>query len=402
MFDIYLSFENGIKTLHLSGKIDEKSAPRIREIVGRQINDAERVIALNFALVRDLSHAALKELLELQRDLLERRGELILYKLPDEIRQQFAEHGFDKIFRIVDRSSDIISIYRDSSKATPIIESFDGLEFSYINKQSSPGKLRPVGSLEMLRASSFGEDDVTKINPSDIGFGLGVACVGENFKQYWQNFGEALVINRKLYYSPAAKIPDIEQRDGSDGHYNFLYGLAFSGMFSKILSFRHKDREHIRLGNLIAALTEFTGEDLFGIVMLAKSAGLSTMHLKRAPLARNRIPRVDDIFAEDEIDRWMEFSTAPTDNSAAIIACGVAARPGADLSEEVRAVFSRDRSHHLHALVMDSLLMSIKLHKFNEEINKSLDESTPKKVQHLMPGSRVRSGMIGIVPLLPS
>jgi anti-anti-sigma factor len=402
MFDLYLTIENGIKTLNISGRIDGNSAPAIEDEINKQLDESEKVMALNFELVKYMSSAGLRTLLVLQKKLLNAGGELVLYKVAPNIYKILSSSGFDKIFRIVDQPNEISSVFQGDQGTQPAIREINGINFSYKKRQASPGRIFPIGSLSKLRRSEFTESDVVRIKASEIGYGLGLAAAGSDFTDYSDYFGEAAVINRDLFYYPAVERPKTDymlySESDEDLEYNFLYGFGFNGMFEYVLNFENQRERSVSIEHLLESLLEFTGHDLFGIVILAESDGLMGMHLKKSPVLGNRPDNIDDIFSEKNISSWMDFPIEPTDRGSAVIACGVAAPEDAEMGE-LSEIFSRKNNYHIHGLIFDKALLNTDIDKFNKEINRTMTQTNIRKVQHLTGKSRFRKGIIGIINL---
>jgi len=307
MFEYNITEEKGIKWISLSGRIDSVSAQELETSFKELTVSGERQIAVNFEEVTYISSAGLRVFLIFQKQLKKVDGEILLYKMPEPVFNLFKISGLDKLFRIINKKEEIL--FTDDTKEKPShkpAKEIKGIRVKVKEYDTGSGLLFSAGSSDNLMESTYTEKHVVSLRPEDINFGTGLAALGENYEDYKNYFGEAIVINNNLFVYPAIKRSSVDfmtySHEGTDVKYHFLHGFGFKGSFRHILSFE-STQGFIPLPELIDTFFEISRSNLTGIVFLAESKGLWGMHLKKIPIMENKPSNGEDIFSFHKIGR---------------------------------------------------------------------------------------------------
>jgi anti-sigma B factor antagonist len=101
------SEENDILTVRLEGSLDAKTAPEAREQLQQFLATNSKLI-LDFRNVDYLSSAGLRLLLLLHRELVARKGKLVLLGVSEDIRTVMSHTGFLSFFTLVESTVEAV------------------------------------------------------------------------------------------------------------------------------------------------------------------------------------------------------------------------------------------------------------------------------------------------------
>ena len=350
-----ISEERGIKWLNVSGRIDGMTSGEIRRQLQALIDEGQRVFTVDLEAVNYISSAGLRVFLGAHKQLNRVGGEIYLFGLPENVRDVFEMSGFLNLFRIFS-SREEIGRALTKADSGPEVETREitGGMIECIRKEGPPGALRVIGSQKNLLSSAYGETDVETLTAGEIQFGFGMATMGHEYEEYKNLFGEALVMNRNLFFYPAVRHPVVDFMlcgQGGQGvvdpEYRFLNGVGFSGSFHHILSFESTDG-FIELSDLIKSLSELSSQNILGVVLLAESKGFWGMNMKRAPITENRPQNGKDILDEENFPEWMNFPLEPGEFNHIIACAGIAVKDRSLLEPRVSESLAKDQAFHLH------------------------------------------------------
>jgi anti-anti-sigma factor len=403
MFEYRVSGDLGLKWLHLKGRIDSMSSVEIQRQVKELILAGERILIIDFEEVNYISSAGLRVFLAAQKQLGKGGGEIILFKMPPNVLRIFEMSGFEQLFRITSSKEDIQSAIQTDLPVSEVSSlEIEGIPVRYLKKEVEEGKLFPIGSQQGLATSGYTEQDVKVVKARDMKFGTGVAAIGDRFEDYKDFFGEAVVINRHLYFYPASKRPTVDfmlcTPGDSDLEYKFLHGFGFTGDYKYILSFSGPEGS-VELFRLINGLCALSESNITGVILLAESKGLWGMNLKRIPLIENKPENGKDIFAPENFSDWMNFPVEPADMNNIIAGTGIAVRDRNALSDAAKPLIPRDQNFHIHVCVFEKEPFNKNLQEIDAEMNRVLTELEVYKVQHVLGHTRLSSGIVGLIEL---
>jgi len=403
MFDCNVTEKGGYKVLCLKGRIDGMSSPEIQKNISDLTLAGERTIVIDFMDVNYISSAGLRVFLTGQKQLMKAGGELILYRVSDEVLEVFELSGFTDIFRMFgeedfeQQKKKLITDAPDIAART-----VGGIALRYVEREAESGEISVIGSQGPLQRSGYAEGDVASVRVGDIRFGTGLATRGDDYEDYSRFFGETMIIDRNFFFFPAVKRPAVDfmfaAQQEADHEYRFLHGFGFSGDFRYIVSFENPDA-FVDSHSLVNALLELSGAAMIGIVLLAESKGFWGMHLMQVPLAENRPADGGGIFDPDNFTGWMNFPVEPDHINNVIAATGIAVRDKSEIDSGLRELFSKDSNFHMHAGVFAKEPVNLEIGHFESELDRVLTEFDVSRIQHMLGQSRFSGGLAGIVEL---
>jgi anti-anti-sigma factor len=398
MLETKIVQRNSYRIIELNGRIDGLTCPDIEKELQRLTSEGERLIVINFACVNYISSAGLRIFLSGQKMLKKIGGELVLVSLQPQIFEVFRVSGFDSLFRVFNSEDALQDIIATTSSSTEII---NGIKIQHKKLSASGGKLRIIGNQDKLQKDLFNEKDVITVKAPDIQFGAGLAVLGDNFNEFKNLFGETVVINHNFFTYPAAKKSAVDfmlkEQVNPSLEFNFLYGFMFSGSYYSVLSFSERDN-FTSLDDLVKAANELSTGPLTGIVLLAESAGIHAMNLRRSPVTENK-PAKGGIFNHKNFADWIDFPLEPAYANNIIAATGVIVKDKALLTDKWRSVISEDSDFHIHCGIFEKDFLSKDINSFDNELKRVFSELQPYKVQHLLGRSKFKNGMLALIEL---
>ncbi len=403
MIELTVSSDLGFKCVHLKGRLDGMSASEVQQQLDELIQQGERKIVVDMGEIVYLSSVGLRVFINAQKQLEKVDGGLIFYQLSANIMEIFSLSGLDNYFPIIKSEEELKALAGNQTSQVELQkEQFDDLTLNFIRKKTEPGKLTGIGSQEKLALAQYSENDVTPVKSNDVQFATGLAALGDNYEEYKNYFGEAMIINRSLFFYPAVTRPMVDfmlcPGENASLQYQFLHGFGFSGNYSAILSFE-TTHSFITLANLTNHLFSVSEADLLGVVILAESKGLWGMNLRKVPIVDNQPDEGKEIFNEANFSAWMNFPVEPTDINHIIAATGICARDREQSSTEIQTLLGKGQSCHFHGGVFELEPLSKNVDQFESELNRVLTQMEVTKVQHLLGQTVLNSGLIGIIEL---
>ncbi len=394
---------NGIKWLNLNGRIDSMSSPEIEREISSLTLSGERTLVVNFEEVNFISSAGIRIFLGAQKQLKKVSGEIILYKMAQNVFDVFKLSGLDKVFQIVSEQEEINSILLPEKPAVEIKQKeIGGVPVQYTQYETGPAMLNIIGSQKKLVSSSYDKDDMIKVKPADIRFGTGLGAIGMNYGDYKNFFGESVILDRNFFFYPAVKRPAVDfmihNPLDTSLEYSFFHGFGFNGEYKHIVSFEGTE-SFVDMQTLGDILFEISGANLIGVVLLGESKGFWGMHLKQVPLIENKPSGIENIFSDKTFSQWMDFPVEPGNINNIIAGSGIFIKDKTKEDPEVQNLFSKGSNFHIHAGIFDKEPLNKKIDQFDNELKRILTELEAVKVQHILGQTKFSSGMAAIIEL---
>ena len=387
--------------LEIQGRIDGLTAPEIKRAFDLSVNEGHRQLIVDFREVNYLSSAGLRIILETHKSLRTIGGELILLSIPPVVSDVFRVSGMAPLLNIF---SDMASLRKHlnevTGSSTGTHVEHEGISFEMISKPAEAGILTPVGSPEKLLRADYDAGDIVKMTQSEIRFGTGISVVGDSFGDIRDLFGESVILNHHYFSLPAVRRPIVDYSYHSENlsrSINFMHGFGLSGDFSRILRFETSG-EPLTLDRLARAAGNFAASPVFGIVLLALSGGILGMHLKRSPVRENR-PARPGIMEAGNFPDWISYPLEEEGLHKTIVAAGIAVKESGQIPDARKPLFPSGSGIHLHAAIFENGLWSNDPGEFENELERVTHGFEVEKVVHLLPGSFLLNGFIGIINL---
>ncbi|MDD3049938.1 MAG: STAS domain-containing protein [Candidatus Cloacimonetes bacterium] len=388
MLEHTLDKSGNMVTLILKGRIDGLTAPKLELLLNTCIMQGDRQLIVDMKEINYVSSLGLRVLLKIQKVLKKVDGELII-KEPSEIVLSVLQlSAFDKIFTIygtVNPTTETITTEKE-------IEYRKNVRIETLTRSKEKGVLISIGNMKKMKEEGYTETDVVEMEAEKTRFGLAIAALGNNYKEFNHLFGEALIVEHSALVYPAVEKSAVDiilaQDDNQKSVYNFFSGLCFNGEFSHI--FKLESEGNIPLTDLIQFIREKSPSEYTGIVMLAESKGFWGINLKKVPLSENN---PSEMFDEKKIIDWLTFPIEPEFYNNLLLGVGIIAAKKTDQDENI------PHSHHIHAAILDDRIINKNPEHFEQEILRHITETEIRKIQHVLDDTVLGTVLCGIVPL---
>lgn len=393
----------GRDVLAVDGRIDGVTSSELANKLSQIIASGERIIVMDCDGVNFVSSAGLRVLLVSQQKLAGAGGMMVMYRMNESIFKIFKMSGFDRVFKIVANEAELLHLISTQKVESELISSTrDGIKFEYQQFDTPSGKFAKFTNNDNIRNSAITSADVRSFSPNEIQYGVGNAALGDNFEDYKNYFGEALVLQNSLFYYPAVNRPAVDfmqyDPDADDIKYNFADGFSFSGDFYAKVSF-DATTDGADFEEILAGVSELSGLKSFGVVFLAESKGIRGISIKKVPTNENKPANSQDIFHPDNFSNWFNYPIEAEDVNLIAAGVGIYADKGSKFYTENLSAFPAELNYHLHVGIFDRDVLSYKIHFFDDELKKVRQELNPLRLKHLLGKSRFSFGCLGIIKL---
>ncbi|MBF0531057.1 MAG: STAS domain-containing protein, partial [Deltaproteobacteria bacterium] len=376
----------GVKSCRMSGRLDSLTANEAQGILDNLVTSGQRTIIIDLEELRYVSSAGLRVLTMFQKLLKKVGGGLIIFRPTSGVQQIFELSGFTNIFDIFSNPKDLAAFFAaDQGGPTSHFRKIDGITFETIERPVESGSFLAYGSSVKVAKSEYKANDVVTVSASGPVFGAGLGAFGDNYDEYRDFFGEAVIINGSLFYHPAMRGAAVDfvlnLQKTTEFNYKFLHAFGFTGEFKTICAFESQDG-FIDLSRLMAALSQFYPYNCLGVVLLAESKGLWGMNLKKTPILENKPDRDREIFHPDLFKDWMNFPVEPGDFGHIITGAGLIVPDRPKASPRFKPWLPPDSPFHFHAGVFSKGPLNKKPEQFEEELERVITKLEVYKVQH--------------------
>ncbi len=387
--------------MEVQGRIDGLSSAEFKLALEECAKAGVRQLIINCSMVTYISSAGLRVFIQTRKSMGLIGGTMLLMTVPEMVRDVFRISGMENFMTFIE---DLPELDFDSKETepSPIAEGpeLNGVRFEMRVVKGSAGRVSSLGSSLQLKNAGYTAGDVIALPQHEITFGLGLAVLGNDFDDFKNFFGEAIVVKQRFFSYPAVKKSYIDFSGfvaENPTRLNFLTGFRFTGDYSRVLKMPVQQASP-NIETLLGAVETVAAGNLFGVVILAVSGGIYGMHLQKSPIAENN-PAQIQILDDHHFAEWMNFPVEGEDIHKIIIATGVIVRDPLLLPAHLKPLFPANSRFHMHAVVFDSGLLNLNVLKFESELQRVMDEFEPQKVVHLLPSSQLQSGFIGIINL---
>ena len=387
--------------VEVHGRIDGLSSAELKQAIDQFAEAGVRRLVVDCAAVTYISSAGLRVFIQTHKSLSLIGGKMVLMAVPATVRAVFRISGMENFMSFTDDIQALEnSLSPVESERLNDVVTVNGFSFERSVSAGRTGRLQQLGSPAPLLQSAYAQADVVVVPQHEIAYGAGLAVLGNEFEDYKNLFGEAVIIDHRFFSYPAVKRPFVDFSGfipDNPTSLNFLNGFGFSGEFSGVLKISHL-KDPASIDELLGAARTLTGNNLFGVVILAVSAGIYGMHLRKSPVRENN-PEQFHILDDAHFAGWMNFPVDGEDIHKIIIATGIVVKDSLLLPARLKPLFPANSGLHLHAVVFENGLLSLDISEFENELQRVMKEFEAQKVVHLLSSSQLHSGFIGIINL---
>ncbi len=389
--------------LSINGRIDGSSSFDLDSAFADLTSKDTRRIIVDFTNVNYLSSAGIRVFVNYQKKLKKIDGEIMLHSMNPIVDEVFKLSGLKSVFKVITDEDEFNSLFSDgiSVSERKLLE-FGSIKYEEIDfTNGEKSKFKIIAPPSKLNSSSFTVEDVKEVNSSELKFSNGLAAIGDEYDDYKLLFGESLSVENHFFTFPAVKNPMVDFMNNIDKSSNFqskfFYGYSWSGDYTKIIKIDSSD-ESFELNEIVDLIKSSTKSNIIGITILAESAGLLGMNIKKVPIIENQ-PVDKEIFSTNNFYDWFDFPIEHTNIGAITLSAGLICKDFDNLNEDLKHIFTKESSFHIHSVIFENGLISRNTDEFKNEINRIVTECEPIKIQHLLNKTKLKNIMLGIIEM---
>lgn len=100
--------KNGVILLTVDGEVDLNTSPQLRSKLKEILKEKPEKICVDLGKVKYIDSSGIATLIEAHKELVDRKGELVLCDIPKKIYSVFELAKLDMVFKIVSDPSEVI------------------------------------------------------------------------------------------------------------------------------------------------------------------------------------------------------------------------------------------------------------------------------------------------------
>jgi anti-anti-sigma factor len=217
--------------------------------------------------------------------------------------------------------------------AAPLVRQLERSGVVYEIFDLAPGEsLRcvTVGNPSLLEGCHFRAEHCQAVRFPASSFAVGLGAFGNDFPDCRGRFGEFLSVAGAAAYLPTdgTGVPDYMLAAGTFvPELQVLYCTKAEGRFAHLARFEaNKQTGPVKLSALVDAGFEIAQSEIIGLAIVAETAGLLGVSLRRSPAVEGDGHGGVSLFAFPGVREWLSYSAERTHERSLALVAGVAAR----------------------------------------------------------------------------
>jgi anti-anti-sigma factor len=404
-FSIEHKHVQGTEILAIQGRIDGVTCEAFNKELSALLLEGTQNANCDFTGVTYLSSAGIRVLLKNHKEFLNIKKTMVLFGLQTPVQKILKLAGLASLLKIFDNIDHFLqSALSASTKAENALAKsvFHNIQYRAKALSTSLGTVEFFGDYHKFITSHLDQEDVIAIPIGKYSYALGLGCLGgENYADYKNRFGEALLIKNSFFYYPAMKNPMVDYfipgGPTSEEALKYFYGAGIDGGFAKVVECQALAPE-FPIATLLELLFEISEMNLIGLVFIMETSATEGIHLKKVPSGETR-KNEDNIFALGNIYDYFEYQLEPERNKDIVIGVGFAVRDKAKLPKDRVALLPQGLHFHIHGLSFEKRPFNASLENLESEMKRFIDNHEPRKVFHIQAGTSFKRGVVGMINL---
>ncbi len=384
--------QGDILELVLEGRLDGLWSGQLEDEIQEWIRKGERHIRIDLAAVPFLSSAGIRVLIKCFKDLRKLNGSFYLTRRSDFVEEVIEVSGLQELR--APSEEDLSGL----PGAQASLEKLECEDMSVSVQEVSPGsslRCRVVGDPGQIETMDYAPSGVHSLSLPPGVFGVGVGAFGGGFEDVRTRFGEFIVAGgaAACFPSDSSNTPDfLLSRGDYIPQVKVLYSVLCDGEPSHLLRFQPSGLEGvIPLSRLVGLAHQAVNAPVFGLVMMAESAGLVGASLKCSPaLDETR----KNPFGFPEIRRWISYSSERLYRKSLALVAGIALFEDVpSLRPMVRPLMEKKfPAGHFHAATFSYRALHGEEVNLEQMVISLFDAETLQGILHLLTDNRDLQG----------
>ncbi len=389
---------DGYLELLFHGRLDAYWSQHLGEAVGEVLREGRHSVRLNMSVTEYISSAGVGELVKLYKQFAEVNGSFGVIEPSKRVRQ---------VIEMVGLAPTLLGTEAAPAVAPPVPEARPEPQVGRLVSGNTAYEIHEcvagaalsctvVGEPNRLRAATYSDRDCHTIEVKRNRIALGLGAFGGDFTECADRFGEFLTVAGAAACQPTdgANYPDYMLATSSFiPRMTALYGLACDGDFAKLVRFESAPgKGPSPLSGILETCADVAQAETAGFVIVAETAGLMGVQLKRSPVSKGA-PGTD-LFAFPDVRSWLSFSPEHCFPRALAVIVGIVSRnPGAALAPFVRPLTKASKLQgHIHAAAFGYRPLQKGRIELESSVRGLFDAGDPLGVLHLLADDRHISG----------
>ena len=366
-----------------TGRLDGYWATHFATTLDEMVRQGHHLIRVNLSGVTYISSMGVGVLVDCYKNLVAIQGVLVVTDPSPVVR---------KVLDMVDLTTTLMT-ERAAAKgprpaaATPSILERGDARYEVFQLAGSGVRCRVVGDPSLLDGCRFARSHCAPVSFGAEGFGLGLGAFGSSFEDCQNRFGEFLAVTGAAAYQPADGSNAADFMLGSHTAFpevQVLYGLSSEGTCSRMARFEAtSDVDAITVSALADTCLQIAGTPAAWVVMVAESAGLAGVSLRRPPVNGESAGAP---FDHPDVRRWLSFTTERAHVRSLVIVTGIVlSAPNRELEALTRPLSKASPiTGHLHAAAFSYRPLQKGLIALEETVRNIFEHQTLQGVLHLI------------------
>jgi len=310
--------QGGIPELLVSGRMDGYWSRHLEEAIDELMREGIHNVRINLSKTAYISSAGIRVLLHAYKQFSSVGGALLVVDPSPAVRKILDLAGLGSMLFVPAAPAQAAA----KQEAVKHIEEGDCSYDVYECQARAQLECSVAGRPERLASAAFGKEDAVSLPlPSGV-FALGLGAFGDSFETCSDRFGEFVAVAGCAAGQPAEETGSADYMISSGDfvpRVTTLFSLCCRGDFAKLVRFEtNPNAGPAKFGKIVAACLSAARAPAVGLVLVAESAGILGVSLKRSP-TNNR-----SLFHYPEIRQWLSFSPVRSYARSVVIIAGVA------------------------------------------------------------------------------
>ena len=421
--DINTKRANDILQISIKGRLDAFGALELDDAFNNIIKKSDIHIIIDMEEVHYLSSAGIRILLQTNKKLKKRGGDLHLCNVNQYPSEVLKMTGLDNVFLVhsgkekaMSHITEKIDKIEINWKETPSYTQ-NNIELTVYNSSQKSAILNAVGDISKVLFAQLEQKDIYSRKFSETEYSIGLGALGDDINEYIQILGEMITIGGTMVWLPTDghDTPDFltPYKDTGNVTIHMGFNAALDGDFNDIMIAKSKNGESFTISALYAAVFNIarqTQPNFSGVISIAMQADLDEFYssgVKIAPIKKFAPENHEMITHEDNFKDWMDINSKSKYHGETMVSFGV----GMDLSGNI-STLEREALHtlfylnpanigdnefilHDHAVIFKHVPLK-KTCDLDKTIKNIIENGKFIDMRHLLDNTKIKQAIIGV------
>lgn len=421
--DINTKRANDILQISIKGRLDTFGALELDDAFNNIIKKRDIHIIIDMKDVHYLSSAGIRILLQVNKNLKKRGGDLHLCNVNQYPSEVLKMTGLDNVFLVHSGKEKAISHITEKIDKTEInwneAPSYtqNNIELTVYKSSPKSAILKAVGDISKVLFAQLGQKDIYSRKFSETEYSIGLGALGDDINEYLQILGEMITIGGTMVWLPTDghDTPDFltPYKDTGNVTIHTGFNAALDGGFNDIMMAEAKIGESFTISALYAAVFNIarqTQPNFSGVISIAMHADLDEFYssgVKIAPIKKFTPENHEMITHEDNFKDWIDINSKSKYHGETIVSFGV----GMDLSgntstlerEALYTLFYLNPANtgdnelilHNHAVIFKHIPLK-KTCDLDKTIKNIVNKGKFIDMRHMLDNTKIKQAIIGV------